>query len=572
VTVRRAVARRWAARTALAGAAVLAGGLLSAPSAEAAQVYYVPITKAWTIKGHGFGHGHGMSQYGAQGAALQGLKYRDIVDFYFPKTRWDTAKGNIRVLVSGDTSSDLEVRPQQGLAVRDLVGKDKWTLPAKDKVDRWRLLPTESGHTVVQFHTGNGWRRWDIPGRRDVLKGNAQFEAAGPLTLLVPGGNDVVGRTYRGVLRSAQPYRGASARDTVNVVSMDQYVQGVVPYEMPASWKQQALRAQTVAARSFAAWERAQNPSRYWQICDTTSCQVYGGVDAEQASSNAAVKATAGQILTFNGKPAMTQFSSSSGGWTADGGLPYLPAKADPYDDFPDNAMHSWTQRVSARLLQSSHPELGRLIDVKVTKRDGNGQWKGRVIQVVLHGTKGKAFLTGDDFRWTYGLRSNWFTIAPTPIMERWRHLGGDKSGLGAPKSGEYRYDGGSAQDFKHGQIVWSADTGARDLKGPILKSYKRLGGPSSDLGWPATGMMPAPNGGHKVRFQHGKMFSTVKTGAHFVNGPILKRWQQEGAAASWLGFPTTNVQTTAKGLRGTFEGGRISWDKTTHEFTVTHT
>jgi uncharacterized protein with LGFP repeats len=265
----------------------------------------------------------------------------------------------------------------------------------------------------------------------------------------------------------------------------------------------------------------------------------------------------------------MTQFSSSSGGWTSDGGLPYLPAKPDPYDDFPDNAMHSWTQQVSAKTLQSSHPEVGRLIDVKVTKRDGNGQWKGRVIQIVLHGTKGRAFMTGDDFRWAYGLRSNWFTIAPTPIMERWRHLGGDKSGLGAPKSGEYRYDGGSAQDFKHGQIVWSPQTGARDLKGPILKAYKKLGGPSSDLGWPATGMMPAPSDGHKVRFQHGKMFSTVKTGAHVVSGPILKRWEQEGAAASWLGFPTTNVQTIAKGQRCTFEAGRIVWSKSTGDFTV---
>jgi stage II sporulation protein D len=463
------------------------------------------------------------------------------------------------------------VRPQDGLLVRDLVGKQKWALPAKDAIDRWRLLPTEAGRTVIQFHNAKGWHRWDIPGGRDTLKGNAQFEAKGPLTLLVPGGNDVVGHSYRGVLRSAQPYPGATTRDTVNVIGMDQYVQGVVPYEMPASWKQQALRAQAVAARTFAAWERAQNPKRYWQICDTTSCQVYGGVDAEQKSSNAAVQATAGQILTYDGKPAMTQFSSSSGGWTADGGVPYLPAKRDPYDDFPANAMHSWSMNVSARTLQNSHPEVGRLVSVKVTKRDGHGQWKGRVLQVVLHGTKGRALMSGDDFRWTYGLRSNWFAVAPTPIIARWRELGGAKSGLGTPKSGEYRYDGGSAQDFSHGQIVWSNTTGARDLKGPILKAYKKLGGPSSQLGWPATGMMPAPNDGHKVRFQHGKMFSAVKTGAHWLSGPVLKRWEQEGAAASWLGYPTTNLQTTAKGLRCTFAGGRIAWNKTTHEFTVTH-
>jgi stage II sporulation protein D len=570
MTLAGVAARRSAATTiAGAGAAALCASLLSGPTPAAGQTYYVPITKAWTVHGHGYGHGHGMSQYGAQGAALDGVRYRDIIDFYYPGTTWDQVKGNIRVLISADTTSDLEVRSREGLVVRDLVGKAKWTLPAKDTIDRWRLLPLANGRTAIQLHNATGWQRWDVPDHRDTLKGNAQFEAAGPLTLLVPDGSDVVGRTYRGILRSAQPYPGATTRDTVNVLTMDQYVQGVVPYEMPASWKQQALRAQAVAARTYAAFERALNPKRYWQICDTTSCQVYGGVDAEQESSNNAVKATAGQILTYNGKAAFTQFSSSSGGWTADGGQPYLPAKRDPYDDFADNAMHSWQVQVSATTLENRHPEVGRLIDVKVTRRDGNGQWNGRVIQVVLEGTKGKAYMTGDDFRWAYGLRSTWFSIAPTPIIERWRHLGGKKSGLGVPESGEYAYDGGAAQDFSHGQILWSADTGAKDLKGPILKAYRAYGGASSLLGWPATGMMPAPKDGHKVRFQHGKMFSTVKTGAHVLYGRIMHRWEREGAAFSWLGFPTTNVQQTANGLRCTFEGGRILWDKATGEFTV---
>jgi SpoIID/LytB domain protein len=569
--VRVGPSRHGARAASVAAAAVLGLVTLAGPSSPAdAQTYYVPITKAWTVKGHGYGHGHGMSQYGAQGAALQGVKYRDIVDFYYPGTTWAQAKGNIRVLISSDTTPDLEVRPRDGLAVRDLADKDRWILPARDKIDRWRLVPTAKGRTAVQFHNAAGWHRWDVPNRRDTLTGSAQFDADGPLTLLVPGGDDVVGRAYRGALRSVQPYPGATVRDTVNVLTMDEYVQGVVPYEMPASWKQQALRAQAVAARTYAAYERALNPRRYWQICDTTSCQVYGGVGAEQDSSNRAVQATAGKILTFDGKPAFTQFSSSSGGWTADGGQAYLPAKRDPYDDFPGNAMHSWTAPVSAKVLERAHPEIGSLVDVKVTKRDGHGQWNGRVVQVVLDGTDGKAFMTGDDFRWTFGLRSTWFTIAPTPIIERWRRIGGKESDVGVPKSGEYAYAGGSAQDFSHGRILWSSDTGARDLKGPVLKAYQDFGGPSSLLGWPATGMMPAPGDGHKARFQHGKILSTVKTGAHVVYGPVMRRWQQEGAAVSWLGFPTTNVRTTATGMRGTFQGGRIVWDQASDEFTVT--
>ena len=315
-------------------------------------------------------------------------------------------------------------------------------------------------------------------------------------------------KVYRGVLRLVRPYAGSTARDTVNVLSMDQYVQGVVPYEMPSSWEQQALRAQAVAARTYASYQRAQNPRRYWQICDTTSCQVYGGVAAEQVSSNNAVKATAGKVLTYKGKPAFTQFSSSSGGWTSAGSVEYLPAKRDPYDDFPGNAMHSWETQVSATTLENAHPEIGDLVDVRVTKRDGHGQWNGRVLQIVLDGTDGTALMSGDDFRWAFGLRSTWFTIAPTPIIERWRHLGGEKGELGAPKSGEYAYENGSAQDFRHGKIFWFAKTGARDMKGPILKAYRDYGGPSSNIGWPATGMMPAYDDGHKVRLQRGKIYS----------------------------------------------------------------
>ena len=136
---------------------------------------------------------------------------------------------------------------------------------------------------------------------------------------------------------------------------------------MPASWDAAALRAQAVAARTYAAWLRAQNPRRYYQICDTTSCQVYGGVTAEQTSSNDAVTATAGKILTYQGKPAFTQFSSSSGGWTSKGSVPYLPAKKDPYDNIAMNANHSWKVVVSARSLERSHPEIGTLLDLRVT-------------------------------------------------------------------------------------------------------------------------------------------------------------------------------------------------------------
>jgi uncharacterized protein with LGFP repeats len=209
---------------------------------------------------------------------------------------------------------------------------------------------------------------------------------------------------------------------------------------------------------------------------------------------------------------------------------------------------------------------------MRVTKRDGNGQWKGRVQQIVLDGSKGRAFMTGDDFRWTYGLKSNWFTVKPTPIIERWRKLGGERSELGAPKSGEYALSSGAAQDFRHGRIFWSSKTGAKDMRGPILKRYKEYGGPDSNIGWPATGMMNAADGGHKVRMQRGMIYAITKVGAHVIHGKILARWNQEQSANGWLGYPTTDVTAVDGGLRCKFQHGVIRWDRATGEFTVTPT
>jgi stage II sporulation protein D len=367
--------------------------------------------RSLVIVGHGFGHGHGMSQYGAQGAALQGVKYRHIVDFYYPHTAWAQAHGRIRVLISADTTSDLEVRPAPGLVVRDSRRQHSWTLPTGGRYYRWRLHPLPNGFTAVEYLSKSGWHRWHIPDGRKTFKTDAEFHARGPLRLLVPGGGDVVGVPYRGTLRLASPSSGSRARDTVNVLSLDAYVKGVVPYEMPASWRQSALRAQAVAARTFAAWERSQNRDSDYQICDTTSCQVYGGLPAEQDSSNRAVDATAGKIVTYHGRPAMAQFASSSGGWTSYGGEPYLPAKRDPWDRFSGNPMHTWSDRVSASVLERDHPGIGRLLAIHVLTRDGHGAWGGRVESVVLRGSKGKAHVTGDDIRWAYGLPSDWFSV-----------------------------------------------------------------------------------------------------------------------------------------------------------------
>jgi SpoIID/LytB domain protein len=539
--------------------------LTSAPAGAVTtdQSYWVPVDKQVVVHGHGYGHGHGMSQYGAYGAALAGKDHREILDFYYPGTTWSQVRGKVRVLLTGDTTADVVVSPVAGLTVRDLGDGTTYPLPDIAGVKRWRLGVLD-GRTVIGY-LKDGWRPYE-PDGRPVLLGDGEFFATRPLTLWTPGG----AKKYRGILRAASPKPGAAERDTVNVLPMDAYVRGVIPYEMPASWSAEAVQAQAVAARTYAAWSRAQNPRRYYQICDTTACQVYGGMAAEYDSTNTAVEATAGQILTYKSKPAFTQFSASSGGWTAAGSVPYLPAKRDPYDDWSGNGVHDWAVNVSAASLERSHPEVGRLLDVRVTRRDGNGAWGGRVQQVVLDGTDGKAYMTGDDLRWQYGLRSTWFSIDPTPIITRWRHLGGSKSGMGRPTSAENPVPGGSLQRFEIGGIYWSAKTGAREMWGPIFKAYKKFGGPDSRLGFARSGMRPAPDGGEKVSLQGGSIYRKRGIGAKVVYGAVMRAWFDRGGAGGWIGYPTGNVSRIQGGLRGGFEHAVITWDRSKDSITVT--
>ena len=121
---------------AVAAVSLSSAGLatITAPAASAAQTYWVPPTGDLKVFGHGFGHGRGMSQYGAQGAALAGRTATSILNFYYPGTTTAAASGSIRVWISGDTTSNINVKPSRGLRVRDLGDNAVWTLPVSSSV------------------------------------------------------------------------------------------------------------------------------------------------------------------------------------------------------------------------------------------------------------------------------------------------------------------------------------------------------------------------------------------------------------------------------------------------------
>jgi stage II sporulation protein D len=395
--------------------AVLVAAALGLPTgaADADTALTVPSTGTLSLSGHGFGHGHGMSQYGAQGAARQGKSWSAIVGFYYPGTAQAKLSRNVRVLISGDTSDELDVSAQTGLIVINTSNNTTATIPANG-ADRWRL-GVSGARTTVWFRKDGTWTYWRS------FPGDGAFRAGGSAMTLWYGSG---AHHYRGTLVAASPSTGSVRRDTVNELPLDTYIRGVVAREMPSSWSPAALAAQAVAARTYAAYELQHPRAQHYQLCDTTSCQVYGGADAETATTDQAIAATAGVILTYNGAPAFTQFGSSSGGYTSAGSVPYLVSKSDPYDGWTGNTVHNWSRDIDIRTVENAFPGVGDLKSIQVTARYGPSaaDWGGRVSKIRLIGWKNGAKTTvdtyGDTFRSRLGLRSTYFTFSkatPTP-------------------------------------------------------------------------------------------------------------------------------------------------------------
>ncbi len=372
-------------------AAGLAAPALTPPAAAAGP-------ESVTLAGSGWGHGKGLSQWGAKGAAQKGVSAARILDFYYPGTQAGRSGGSMKVLITAARANKVVVQHRSGLKVRSTKTGRTWSL-GKRGAKRWKLTPVGTTKTRLSVKT-NRWRVVrDIPGQ-------AEFRAAGgAIRLYVPGGSAL----YRGTIRSAVSGPG-SARDTVNVVGVEKYLRGVVPAEVPASWPREAVRAQSVAARTYAIFERDTTNRGHFDVYDTTQSQVYRGVAAEHPASDAAIKATARQVRTYGGKPAFTQFSSSNGGWTAAGSQPYQVAKKDPYEASSGNPNNSWSVRLTDDAIEQQFPGIGDFEELVITASPGSG---GRVSTVRIVGSNSDTTtLTGDQFRVRFGLRSTMFRLA----------------------------------------------------------------------------------------------------------------------------------------------------------------
>lgn len=437
--------------------ALVAVVVLSVAPATAAGAS-VPVV---VLDGTGYGHGVGLSQWGAEYLARAGRSAGDILATFYPGAALAEATGPIRVAVhrpstpvttltfpqGGEVRSHLEGEQASGFPVR--VGPGGRVRVSFDGAYRVEPLMSGQSATATRFAAeepcaleilcpptteppapssppttapppggdGDGGDGGDggtadpppgeEPGQPAPPPPSTGVARSGAPVWAVPVGGGVTtvddrARSYRGVVEAT----GGAGLRLLNHVDVEDYLRGMA--EVPGTWPPAAVQAQTVAARTYAL--RAVQSGG--EICDDARCQVYRGAGAESAGQDAAVAATARQVLVYGSGLAAAVYSADAGGVSAttaegfgtpDGVYPYLTTVR--YDT--DNPL-PWHREVGLGDLAGRLRYPGSLTGVRVSETGPSG----RAMQVVLQGSAGDVAVDGRTFARSLGLRSTRFTVA----------------------------------------------------------------------------------------------------------------------------------------------------------------
>jgi stage II sporulation protein D len=347
--------------------ALLAAGALLAPAAAHGS---------WKVDGRGFGHGVGLSQYGAYGLAEHGRTHEQILSHYYSNTKLASGGGGtVRVLLDGGEGS-IEFSGA-GRACSKRIN------PERDY-----SFAADGGAVVLRDARGDKIKACGVEGQAgSTLRIGSHGIYRGNLVAREDGGELMV----------------------INSLGVESYVKGVIANEVPSSWPSEALRAQAVAARSYGL---ATSRSGAFDHYDDTRSQVYGGKSSETAATNKAVTATDNQVVTYAGEIATTYFFSTSGGQTENseygfsGGnrIPYLKSVKDPYDDL--SPVHKWTLTFSDEQMEDKLSGLfeGKLRKVAVIERGESP----RIVRAKVVGSDGSEIVDGATLRSRLELRSTW--------------------------------------------------------------------------------------------------------------------------------------------------------------------
>jgi len=332
----------------------------------------------WVVKGGGFGHGVGLSAYGAYGHGVHGSGYRAILGHYFTGIRVSRLgrAPQVRVL--------LAVRSGDVYFSKAIVACRTRLRPSRT----YRAHPRGSS---VRLLSGSG---------RLLARCGSRLHARGAGRVRIRGLGP-----FRGAMEAVPS--GSGSLNVVNRLDVNAYARGSVPGEVPPSWPMATLRTFAVAARSIAL--STDVGGRGYELYPDTRTQIYGGIALESPRTDRAVRSTRNQVATYRGEVAQTTYFSSSGGRTESGFLgapdvPYLQSVPDPYDYYAPQ--HRWTFRFSGAEMNSRlAPYLrGRLRRIVVTKRGDSP----RIDYAKLIGTGGTTTIRGDTLAAALGLYDRW--------------------------------------------------------------------------------------------------------------------------------------------------------------------
>ncbi len=530
----------------------------------------------FTFYGSGYGHGLGLSQWGAYGLALEGWSHQEILAHFYTGTE-------VRRIAEGPA------RLRIGLA----QGERRVRLTAEAAPVELRLGGTR-GELVATVPAGETWAVRARDGRYRILDASGSG-VGGPVggpdrhlfAVYVPTGARVripeAGHAYaRGWIEFNLYDCSAACRiRLVLSIAPQEYLYGLG--EVPSSWPEEALEAQAVAARTYAFAKAAYGQHR--PVCNcalyaSAADQVYVGWDKEAAPGGErwvrAVDATEGEVVTYQGQVITAFYSSSSGGHTEDnenvwGGtpIPYLRGVCDPGDYTPANPSRVWEVTFTAdEVTRRLRPYTGDIGTVRGFAGAERGV-SGRIVSILVRGEAGEARISGGELRVGLGLRDDrvWINVDKNVVGEIRAKYDALGCAPGLPTTRRVRLPGGLLQRFAIGAIYRNEAAGATVwLRGPIYEKYRALGEAASVLGLPRSGVirLRTQEGCGQVvcaraGFDGGRIYFKDGTGTFELHGPVLDSYLGLGGAGGPLGFPTSDVRERPDGgSAADFEGGRI--------------
>ncbi|KNY25439.1 SpoIID/LytB domain-containing protein [Pseudobacteroides cellulosolvens] len=304
----------------------------------------------------------------------------------------------------------------------------------------------------------------------------------------------------------------------INVLSPEHYLYGVVPAEIGSSSDPEALKAQAVAARTYLIGNLNKHKKQFFDLCTTTSCQVYKGFAGEYASTNKAIDDTAGKKLTYQGKIAEVFYFSSCGGRTEDvknvwgSDIPYLRSVEDKYES-GKSYNYNWETTLTAskikEIMIGRGYNLGDITGVNITKTSE----AGRVTELVISGTKGQRVYKLDGCRTVFGFNSQWYTIVSDAVVPMKKV---DNTVVQTQLATKKVMTAGGLKDLavKNGQITVIGAEGVKNTVSAAPQSYKFVGkGWGHAVGMSQTGAMGMAKAGFK--------YDQILT--HYFQGTVIE-------------------------------------------------